>query len=109
MGERLAMPAQPHRSPWALRLHVAFDATHAEAVLRACSETLADAPKELRAEATLRPLPNERHVPPALRGRAAVIVDGLYHGHLQDGYALLRRLRTIATPLLDRTAPVEVR
>ena len=93
------MTTNPPRSPWALRLDVAFDAAHVEAVLLAWSETLAEAPEELRAEASLR----------ELCGRAAVVVEGLYHGHLQDGYALLSRLRTIATPLLDRTAPVEVR
>ena len=93
------MPAHPHRQPWALRLHVAFDAVHVEAVLRACSDTLAAAPEALCAEASLR----------TLRGREAIVVDGTYHGHLQDGYALVRRLRTIATPLFDRTAPVDVR
>ena len=99
MRERRTMSTHAPRSPWALRLDVAFDATHAEAVLRAWSETLAEAPEDLRAEASLRDL----------CGRAAVVVEGLYHGHLQDGYALLRRLRTIATPLFDRTAPVDVR
>ena len=98
MRERPAMPAPSHRSPWALRLHVAFDAVHAEQVLRVCSDLLAAAPDALCAEATMR----------SLRGRSAIVVDGTYHGHLQDGYALLRRLRTIATPLVDRTAPVEV-
>ena len=93
------MPAHPPRSPWALRLHVAFDAVHAAAVLRACSDMLAAAPEALCAEATMS----------SLRGRSAIVVDGTYHGHLQDGYALVRRLRTLATPLIDRTAPVEVR
>ena len=93
------MPAEPTRSPWALRLHVVFDAVHMDAVLRVCSDMLAAAPEALCAEATMS----------SLRGRSAIVVDGTYHGHLQDGYALLRRLRTIATPLLDRTAPVQVR
>ena len=93
------MPDPAPRSPWALRLHVAFDAVHADAVMRACSDALAAAPQTLCAEATMG----------SLHGRAAIVVDGTYHGHLQDGYALLRRLRTIATPLLDRTAPVEAR
>ena len=109
MRERLPMPADPNHWRWALCLHIAYDVVHADAVLQAWREALAAEPEALDAEARVRPLPNKPHVPPGLRGREAVVVDGTYRGHLQDGYALLRRLRTIATPLIDRTAPVDVR
>ena len=101
------MTGDPHTPRFALGLDVAFDVAHAGAVLEACCETNGRGPA-LQVAPHIGALPDEPHVPTDLRGRRAVVVAGTYHGHLQDGYALVRRLRNVAPPLIDRTAPVDV-
>lgn len=94
---------------WMLSLDVAYAVEHADEVLRAWADVAAQAPEQLETEAVIRPLPHAPDVPADLRGRRCVHVAGRYVGPLQDAYAAVRRLRTITTPLLDRTAPVPVR
>jgi hypothetical protein len=101
------MTGDPHTPRFALGLDIAFDVAHADAVLAAACATNGEGPA-LEVRPHIGALPNEPHVPSDLRGRKAVVVAGTYHGHLQDGYALVRRLRNVATPLIDRTAPVDV-
>ena len=87
-----------------LCLDLAFAPEDAGSVL-AVAETLSDA--ALDTTSAMSRLPHAPEIPAHLRGRKAFVVKGRYRGSLQDAYHVVRPLRTAATPLLDRTEPLE--
>jgi hypothetical protein len=87
-----------------LSLDLAFAPEDSDAVLAVAASVTDDA---LDTRSVMSALPYAPHIPRHLRGRTALVITGTYRGSLQDAYHVVRPLRTAATPLLDRTEPVE--
>ena len=82
-----------------------YPAEEAAALLPRWRDFMDAAPDEISSHALFWTVPAGAAFPPALHGRAVVIVVALYSGDWQTGERHLKPLRTLGTPLLDMSRP----
>jgi FAD/FMN-containing dehydrogenase len=92
--------------PEVFELNVAYPIEDAARVLAGWRDVVADAPDELSTAALTWSLPVIPELPEHLRGRPFVGVAGMYAGSPEEGERVTRRLRELATPLLDMSQTV---
>ena len=92
--------------PEVFSLEVAYPIENVTRVLAGWRDAVAGAPDELTTAAFVWSLPVIPELPEHLRGRAYVGLDGMYAGDPTKGERLMRRLRELATPLLDTSGTV---
>ena len=93
--------------PEVFALNVAYPIEDAARVLAGWRDAVADAPDELSTAGLIWSLPVVEALPEELRGLPYVGVAGMWAGDPGDGERATRRLRELATPLLDMSARVE--
>ena len=87
--------------PEVFGLNVAYPLEDAARVLARWRDAVADAPDELSTAGLIWSLPDLELLPEPLRGRPYVGVAGMWAGDPDEGERRTRRLRELATPLLD--------
>jgi FAD/FMN-containing dehydrogenase len=87
--------------PEVFGLNVAYSLEDAERVLAAWRDEVADAPDELSTAGLVWSLPDVEELPEELRGAPHVGIAGMWAGDPADGERVTRRLRELATPLID--------
>jgi FAD/FMN-containing dehydrogenase len=87
-------------------IHVAYALEDAAHVLAAWRDAVADAPDDLSTAWLIWSLPDVDLLPEELRGKPYVGIAGMWAGDPEEGERRTRRLRELATPLLDMSAPV---
>ena len=87
--------------PEVFELFVAYPIEDAARVLAGWRDAVADAPDELSTVGFIWTLPVVPELPEHLRGLTYVGVGGMWAGDPADGERATRRLRELATPLLD--------
>jgi FAD/FMN-containing dehydrogenase len=87
--------------PEVFGLNVAYPLEDAARVLAAWRDAVAGAPDELSTAGFIWSLPVVDELPEPLRGAPYVGVAGMWAGDPADGERATRRLRELATPLLD--------
>jgi len=92
--------------PEVFSLEVAYPIEDVARVLAGWRDAVAGAPDELTTAAFVWSLPVIPDLPEHLRGRTYVGLDGMYAGDPAEGERLTRRLRELATPLLDMSGAV---
>jgi FAD/FMN-containing dehydrogenase len=92
--------------PEVFELNVAYPIEDAARVIAGWRDVVADAPDELSTAALTWSLPVIPELPEHLRGRPFVGVAGMYAGSPEEGERVTRRLRELATPLLDMSQTV---
>jgi FAD/FMN-containing dehydrogenase len=92
--------------PEVFALNVAYPIEDAARVLAGWRDAVADAPDELSTAGLIWSLPVVDELPEALRGRPYVGVAGMWAGDPAEGERVTRRLRELATPLLDMSGRV---
>ena len=92
--------------PDVFALNVAYPLEDAALVLAGWRDAVADAPDELSTAGLIWSLPVVDELPEPLRGLPYVGVAGLWAGDPAEGERVTRRLRELATPLLDLSGPV---
>jgi FAD/FMN-containing dehydrogenase len=93
--------------PEVFALNVAYPLEDAAGVLRGWRDAVADAPDELTTAGFVWALPAVEELPEPLRGLPYVGLAGMWAGDAAEGERATRRLRELATPLLDMSARVE--
>jgi FAD/FMN-containing dehydrogenase len=93
--------------PEVFGLNVAYPLEDAARVLTGWRDAVADAPDELSTAGLIWSLPVIDELPEELRGLPHVGVVGMWAGDPAEGERATRRLRELATPLLDMSGPVE--
>jgi FAD/FMN-containing dehydrogenase len=93
--------------PEVFAINVAYAIEDAADVLAAWRDAVADAPDELSTAGLIWSLPAVDELPEQLRGAAYVGVAGMWAGDPAQGERATRRLRELATPLLDMSARVD--
>src|SRR5688572_93462 len=93
--------------PEVFGLNVAYPIEDAARVLAGWRDAVADAPDELSTAGFVWSLPVVDELPEPLRGAPHVGVVGMWAGDPAEGERATRRLRGLATPLLDMSGPVE--
>jgi FAD/FMN-containing dehydrogenase len=87
--------------PEVFDLFVAYPIEDAARVLAGWRDAVADAPDELSTAGVIWSLPVVPELPEHLRGQPYVGVGGMWAGDPTEGERATRRLRELATPLLD--------
>jgi FAD/FMN-containing dehydrogenase len=87
-------------------LNVAYPIEDAARVLAGWRDAVAGAPDELSTAGLIWSLPAVEELPEHLRGLPYVGVAGMWAGDPDAGELATRRLRELATPLLDMSGPV---
>jgi FAD/FMN-containing dehydrogenase len=90
--------------PEVFGLNVAYPLEDAARVLAGWRDAVADAPDELSTAGLIWSLPVVDELPEELRGVPHVGVAGMWAGDPDEGERATRRLRELATPLLDMSA-----
>ncbi len=90
--------------PEVFALNVAYPIKDAARVLTGWRDAVADAPDELSTAGLIWSLPAVDELPEPLRGAPYVGVAGMWAGDPAEGERATRRLRELATPLLDMSA-----
>ena len=93
--------------PEVFALNVAYPLEDAARVLALWRDAVADAPDELSTAGLIWSLPVVDELPEQLRGAPYVGVAGMWAGDPAEGERATRRLRELATPLLDMSGPVD--
>jgi FAD/FMN-containing dehydrogenase len=93
--------------PEVFALNVAYPIDEAEGVLAGWRDAVADAPDELSTAGLIWSLPVVDELPEQLRGLPYVGVAGMWAGDPAEGERATRRLRELASPLVDMSGPVE--
>jgi FAD/FMN-containing dehydrogenase len=93
--------------PEVFGLNVAYPVEEAGRVLAGWRDAVADAPDELSTAGLIWSLPVVDELPEQLRGAPYVGVAGMWAGDPDEGERATRRLRELATPLLDASGRVE--
>jgi FAD/FMN-containing dehydrogenase len=93
--------------PEVFGLNVAYPIEDAARVLAGWREAVADAPDELSTAGLIWSLPIVDELPEELRGVPYAGVAGMWAGDPAEGERATRRLRELATPLIDMSGPVE--
>ena len=93
--------------PEVYALNVAYPLADAARVLAGWRDAVADAPDELSTAGMIWSLPVVDALPEQLRGLPYVGVAGMWAGDPDAGERATRRLRELATPLVDMSGPVE--
>jgi FAD/FMN-containing dehydrogenase len=93
--------------PEVFALNVAYPIDDAARVLAGWRDAVAGAPDELSTAGLIWTLPDIDELPEQLRGQPYVGVAGMWAGDPADGEAATRRLRELATPLLDMSGRVD--
>jgi FAD/FMN-containing dehydrogenase len=93
--------------PELFALNVAYPIEDAGRVLAGWRDAVAGAPDELSTAGLIWSLPVVDELPEQLRGAPYVGVAGMWAGDPADGERATRRLRELATPLLDMSGRVE--
>jgi FAD/FMN-containing dehydrogenase len=93
--------------PEVFALNVAYPIGDAARVLAGWRDAVADAPDELSTAGLIWTLPVVDELPEELRGQPYVGVAGMWAGDPADGERATRRLRELATPLLDMSGRVD--
>jgi FAD/FMN-containing dehydrogenase len=93
--------------PEVFALNVAYPIEDAARVLAGWRDAVAGAPDELSTAGLIWSLPDVAELPEQLRGRPYVGVAGMWAGDPAEGERATRRLRELATPLLDMSGPVD--
>jgi FAD/FMN-containing dehydrogenase len=97
-----------HRlGPEVFALNVAYPLEDAARVLSGWRDAVAGAPDELSTAGLIWSLPVVDDLPEPLRGLPYVGVAGMWAGDPAEGERVTRRLRELATPLLDMSGPVD--
>jgi FAD/FMN-containing dehydrogenase len=91
--------------PQVFGLHVAYPLEDAARVLGGWRDAVADAPDELSTAGLIWSLPVVDELPEQLRGLPYVGVAGMWAGDPAEGERATRRLRELAAPLVDMSAP----
>ena len=94
--------------PEVFALNVAYPIEDAARVLAGWRDAVADAPDELSTAGLIWSLPVVDELPEQLRGLPYVGVAGMWAGDPAEGERATRRLRELATPLLDMSGRVRV-
>jgi FAD/FMN-containing dehydrogenase len=84
---------------------ILWDAADAAEVLRAYRDVVHDAPDELGTVVRLGTAPPLPDIPEDLHWRPVLIVASCYAGPVEEGEEVLRPLRALGAPLLDRVSP----
>jgi len=92
--------------PEVFGLNVAYPLEDAARVLAGWRDAVACAPDELSTAGLVWSLPVVDELPEPLRGLPYVGVAGMWAGDPAEGERATRRLRELATPLLDMSGPV---
>ena len=92
--------------PEVFGLNVAYPLEDAARVLAGWRDAVAGAPDELSTAGLIWSLPVVDELPEPLRGLPYVGVAGMWAGDPAEGERATRRLRELATPLLDMSGPV---
>ena len=92
--------------PEVFALNVAYPIEDAARVLAGWRDAVADAPDELSTAGLVWSLPVVDELPEQLRGLPYVGVAGMWAGDPDEGERATRRLRELATPLLDMSGRV---
>jgi FAD/FMN-containing dehydrogenase len=90
--------------PEVFGLNVAYPLEDAASVLAGWRDAVEDAPDELSTAGLIWSLPVVDELPAELRGVPYVGVAGMWAGDPDEGERATRRLRELATPLLDMSA-----
>jgi FAD/FMN-containing dehydrogenase len=98
--------ASTSSGPRSFALNVAYPVEDAARVIAGWRDAVAGAPDELTTEAFLWTLPVMPDLPEHLRGLPYVGIGGMYAGDPEEGERVTRRLRELATPLLDTSGLV---
>jgi FAD/FMN-containing dehydrogenase len=85
---------------------VIYDATEAEAILRAYAQYAVEAPEELSTIAFFMSAPPAPFIPLAKQGTPIVAIAVCYTGDLAEGERVVAPLRTLAQPIVDLIAPM---
>ena len=93
--------------PEVFGLNVAYPLQDAARVLAGWRDAVAGAPDELSTAGFVWSLPAVDALPEQLRGLPYVGVVGMWAGDPAEGERATRRLRELATPLLDMSGPME--
>jgi FAD/FMN-containing dehydrogenase len=93
--------------PEVFALNVAYPIDDAARVLAGWRDAVAGAPDELSTAGLIWSLPVADELPAQLRGLAHAGVVGMWAGDPDEGERATRALRSLATPLLDMSGPVE--
>jgi FAD/FMN-containing dehydrogenase len=93
--------------PEVFGLNVAYPLEDARRVLSGWRDAVADAPDGLSTAGLIWSLPIVDELPEQLRGLPHVGVVGMWAGDAAEGERATRRLRELASPLLDMSGPVE--
>jgi FAD/FMN-containing dehydrogenase len=93
--------------PELFALNVAYPIEDAGRVLAGWRDAVAGAPDELSTAGLIWSLPVVDELPEQLRGAPYVGVAGMWAGDPADGERATRRLRELATPLLDMSGRVD--
>ena len=93
--------------PEVFALNVAYPVEDAARVLSGWRDAVAGAPDELSTAGFIWSLPVVDELPEQLRGLPYVGVAGMWAGDPAEGEHATRRLRELATPLLDLSGPVD--
>ena len=92
--------------PEVFAVNVAYSLEDAARVLAGWRDAVAGAPDELSTAGLIWSLPVVDELPEQLRGLPYVGVAGMWAGDPAEGERATRRLRELATPLLDMSGPV---
>ncbi len=93
--------------PQVFAVNVAYPIEDAARVLAGWRDAVADAPDELSTAGLIWSLPMIDELPEPLRGAPYVGVAGMWAGDPAEGERVTRRLRELATPLLDMSGAVD--
>jgi FAD/FMN-containing dehydrogenase len=87
--------------PEVFALNVAYPLDQASHVLKGWRDAVDNAPDELSTAGFIWSLPDAPELPEALRNKPYIGIAGMWAGDPEYGEAYTRRLRDLATPLLD--------
>jgi FAD/FMN-containing dehydrogenase len=93
--------------PEVFAVNIAYPIEDAARVLAGWRDAVADAPDELSTAGLIWSLPVVDELPEQLRGLPYVGVAGMWAGDPAEGERATRRLRELATPLVDMSGRVE--
>jgi FAD/FMN-containing dehydrogenase len=91
--------------PMVLAGMIAWPMDDASVVLQTLRELVADAPDEVGIMANLRLAPPLPVIPAELHGKPIVALIATYAGPIEEGEAILRPIREIASPAMDAIVP----
>lgn len=83
-----------------------YAAEDASAVLRGWQQFMATAPDELTTEFFFWTIPSDGSFPEEVHGRDVVIPCAVYYGPADEGARVVKPLRELAEPLVDRSGPL---